>query len=89
MFDFFDLVVVEKSEESSKDSADGGCSDKNLTGMTFVNCNRVHRVIFREQIMRVCGGRWRSGGSCKGFIQKWHSIVNNTIKDRLIKITFF
>jgi hypothetical protein len=43
MFDFFDFVVVEKSKESSKDSANGGCGDKDLTGMTFVNGTRVHR----------------------------------------------
>jgi hypothetical protein len=38
MLDFFYFVVVKKSKESSEDPANGGCGDKNLTGMAFVSC---------------------------------------------------
>jgi hypothetical protein len=89
MFDFFYFVVFKKPKVSSEDSANGGCGDKNLTGMAFVNGTRVHRVILREGVMGVRGGRPGCGGSGKGLIGKWHSIVNNTIKYRLIKITGF
>ncbi len=82
-------MVVKKSKESSEDPANGGCGNKNLTGMAFVNGTRVHGVIFREGVMGVSGGGRGGGGSGKGFIRKWHSIVNNTIKNRLIKITGF
>ncbi len=68
MFDFFDLVVIKKTQESSKDPANGDCGDKSLTGMAFVNCTRVHRVIFRERIMRVRSGGRRGGGSCESFV---------------------
>jgi hypothetical protein len=68
MFDFFYFVVVKMSKESSEDPANGGCGDKDLAGMAFVNGTRVHRVIFRERVMRVRCGRWGSGGSGKGFI---------------------
>jgi hypothetical protein len=42
MFNFFYFVVVKKSKESSEDPANGGCGDKNLTGMAFVNSTRVN-----------------------------------------------
>ncbi len=68
MFDFFYFVVVKKSKESSEDAANGGCGDEDLTGVAFVNCTRVHWVIFRERVMGVRGGRRGSGGSGKGFV---------------------
>ncbi len=89
MFNFFYFVVVKKSKESSEDPANGGCGDKNLTGVAFVDSTRVHRVIFREGVMGVRGGRRGGGGGGPGFVGKWHSIVNNTVKNRLIKITGF
>jgi hypothetical protein len=86
MLDFFDFMIIKKTQESSKDPANGGCGNKNLAGMAFVNCARVHRVIFRERVMRVCGGGRRGGGSCEGFVGKRHSIINYTVKNGLVKI---
>ncbi len=68
MINFFDLVVVKKPKESSEDPANGGCGDKNLTSMAFVNGTRVHRVILRKGVMGVRGGRRGGGGSGPGFV---------------------
>jgi hypothetical protein len=37
--------------------------------------------------MRVSSGGGRGGGSSESLIRKRHSIVNDTIKDRLVKIS--
>ncbi len=56
MLNFFYFVVVKKSKESSEDPANGGCGDKDLTGVAFVNCTRIHGVVFRKWIMGVGRG---------------------------------
>ncbi len=50
MCNFFNFVVVKKSKESTKDSADGGCGYKNLSGVTFMNGSGV---VYREGVVGV------------------------------------
>ncbi len=79
-------MVIKNSKESSEDPANGGCGDKNLTGVSFMNSARVHGVVFRKWEVRVGGGGQGSGGSGKSLIGKRFSIVCNIIKNGLIEV---
>jgi hypothetical protein len=89
ILNFFNFMVVKKSKKSTKDSANGGCGDKDLTGVTFMNCTRVHGVVFREWVVGVRCGRQGHGDSSKSFIGKWFAVMSNIIKNRLVEIAGF
>jgi hypothetical protein len=89
MLNLLNFMVVKKSKESTKDSTNGGCGDKDLEGVTFMNCTRVHGVVFREWVVGVCCGRRGDGGSRKSFIGKWFLVMSYIIKNRLVEIAGF